>query len=85
MNLLSNRFDGIDKRFDEIDRRFDGIDKRFDGMDKKFDQLDDCLSSLKGLRLFSFNMQVFGMKKIKEYIRAMVNLIVKNRLCKAFL
>ena len=40
LELMTIRFNDIDRRFDEVDRRFDEVDRRFELVDRRFEDVD---------------------------------------------
>ena len=46
LDLLIQKFAGVDKRLDGIDARLDGIDARLDGIDARLDGIDTRLDGV---------------------------------------
>ena len=37
--LMTVRFDAVDRRFESVDQRFEAVDRRFESMDQRFEDL----------------------------------------------
>ena len=47
LDLLIQKFEGVDKRLDGIDTRLDGIDTRLDGIDTRLDNMETDIKDIK--------------------------------------
>ena len=70
LDLLIQKFAGVDKRLDGIDARLDGIDARLDGIDTRLDgvdaRLDNMETDIKDIKLTIENELRVNIQRIAE-------------------
>ena len=80
LDLLLQKFEGVDKRLDGIDARLDGMDVRLDGMDARFDGIDKRLDGM-DIRLDNMGTDIKDIKMtIENELRVNIQRIAEGHL-----